>query len=38
MLNENFELFDELLGVSLRAWDTLMKLHINYTFNLNWKK
>lgn len=38
MLNENYELFDELLAVSLRSWDTLMRLHTNYTFNLNWKK
>lgn len=38
MLNENFELFEELLGVSLRAWETLMRLHPNYSFNLNWKK
>lgn len=22
----------------MRSWDTLMKLHPNYTFNLNWKK
>ena len=27
-----------MLGVSLRAWDTLMKLHSNYSFNLAWKK
>jgi len=38
LLNENFELFEELLAVSMRSWDTLMKLHLNYTFNLNWKK
>jgi hypothetical protein len=38
LLNENYELFDELLAVSLRAWDTLMKLHPNFSFNLNWKK
>ena len=31
-------MFEELLGVSLRAWDTLMRLHTNYTFNLYWKK
>lgn len=38
MLNENFELFEELLGVAMRSWDTLMRLHTNHTFNLNWKK
>ena len=38
LLNENMELFDELLGVSLRAWETLMKLHPNNSFNLFWKK
>ena len=31
-------MFEELLGVSLRSWGTLMKLHVNFTFNLNWKK
>ena len=38
LLNENYELFEELLGVALRSWDTLMKLHPNFSFNLNWKK
>ena len=38
LLNENFQLFDELLGVALKSWDTLMRLHTNYSFNLNWKK
>ena len=38
LLNENFEVFEELLGVSMRAWHQLMKLHANYSFNLNWKK
>ena len=26
------------MGVSLRAWESLMRLHTNYTFNLYWKK
>lgn len=38
LLNENFELFEELLGVALRSWESLMKLHVNYSFNLYWKK
>jgi len=38
LLNENYELFEELLGVSLRSWEKLMRLHANYTFNLYWKK
>ena len=38
LLNENFELFEELLGVALTSWQTLMKLHTHYSFNLYWKK
>lgn len=38
LLNENFELFEELLAVSMRSWDSLMRLHVNHTFNLHWKK
>ena len=38
LLNENFELFEELLAVSMQAWDTLMRLHPNHSFNLYWKK
>ena len=38
LLNENFELFDDQLAVSLRSWSQLMSLHPNNSFNLNWKK
>ena len=38
MLNENFELFEELLAVTMQSWDKLMRLHPNHSFNLYWKK
>ena len=38
MLNENYELFEELLAVTMQSWDKLMRLHPNHSFNLYWKK
>jgi len=38
LLNENYELFEELLAVTMSSWDKLMRLHPNHSFNLYWKK
>jgi len=38
LLNENFELFEELLAVTMKSWDMLMRIHPGNSFNLYWKK
>ena len=38
LMNENFELFEDQMGLALNSWSRLMSLHENNSFNLYWKK